>query len=207
MSPLDPLQDERNLIRAAQQGQVEAFNDLVLAYQQQIYNLAYRILGDPASAADATQEAFLSAFRNIRAFRGGSFASWLMRIVSNACYDELRRRRRRPVVSWEEFGEPDEEANPMLMDHGESVVERAERRELERVVQAGIMTLPPDQRITLVLSDVQGLSYQEIANIMGVAIGTVKSRLARARSRLRDYLRQHAELLPSLYRLESEDAK
>ncbi len=194
--------DEVSLIAAARQGRVDAFNDLVLAYQQQVYNLAYRILGDPASAADATQEAFISAFQSIARFRGGSLKSYLMRIVANGCYNELRRRKRRPATSFEDFGEVDEEANPALINGHEGPEEYAERQEMARVIQAGIETLPPDQRITLVLSDVQGLSYQEIAEATDVPLGTVRSRLARARGKLRDYLRIHGELLPAQYRLE-----
>nr|HID15120.1 sigma-70 family RNA polymerase sigma factor [Anaerolineae bacterium] len=194
--------DEASLIAAAQHGRVDAFNELVLAYQHQVYNLAYRILGDPASAADATQEAFISAFQSLARFRGGSFKSYLMRIVSNACYDELRRRKRRPTKSLEDFGELDEEANPALINGREGPEEYIERQEMARVIQAGIETLPPDQRITLVLSDVQGLSYREIAEVTGVSLGTVKSRLARARGKLRDYLHTHGELLPARYRLD-----
>ena len=201
MTGLPNGMDEPTLIAAAQRGSVDAFNELVLAYQQQVYNLAYRIMGDPASAADAAQEAFISAFQNIGRFRGGSFKSYLLRIVSNRCYDELRRRKRRPATSFEDFGEVDEDANPALVNGGERPEEYAERQEMARVIQAGIETLPPDQRITLALSDVQGLSYQEIAEVTSVSLGTVKSRLARARGKLRDYLRAQGELLPARYRL------
>lgn len=194
--------DETSLIAAAQQGKVDAFNELVLTYQSLVYNLAYRILGDPAPAADATQEAFIAAYQSIGRFRGGSFKSYLMRIVSNRCYDELRRRKRRPTTSFEDFGEVDEEANPALINGHEGPEARAERKEVARVIQAGIETLPADQRVTLVLSDVQGMSYQEIAETMEVSLGTVKSRLARARSKLRDYLGEQRELLPARYRLE-----
>ena len=193
--------DEPTLIAAAQRGNVDAFNELVLAYQQQVYNLASRILGDPASAADATQDAFISAFENIGRFRGGSFKSYLLRIVSNRCYDELRRYKRRPATSFEDFGEVDEDANPALVNGGERPEDYALRQEVARVIQAGIETLPPDQRVTLALSDVQGLSYQEIAEATGASLGTVKSRLARARGKLRDYLRDQGELLPARYRL------
>jgi RNA polymerase sigma-70 factor (ECF subfamily) len=194
--------DEAGLIAAAQQGHVDAFNELVLAYQHQVYNLAYRILGDPASASDAAQETFISAFQNIARFRGGSFRSYLLRIVSNRCYDELRRRKRRPATSFEDFGEEaDEETNPALINGRERPEEYAERQEMARVIQAGIETLPPDQRVALVLSDVQGLSYQEIAEATDASLGTVKSRLARARGKLRDYLRSQGELLPAQYRL------
>lgn len=195
--------DETGLIAAAQQGQMDAFNELVLAYQHQVYNLAYRILGDPASAGDAAQETFISAFQNIARFRGGSFRSYLLRIASNRCYDELRRRKRRPATSFEDFGEEaDEETNPALINGRERPEEYAERQVMARVIQAGIETLPPDQRVALVLSDVQGLSYQEIAEVTDVSLGTVKSRLARARGKLRDYLRSQGELLPVRYRLE-----
>jgi RNA polymerase sigma-70 factor (ECF subfamily) len=197
--------DEASLIADAQKGKVDAFNELVLAYQHQVYNLAHRILGDPASASDATQDAFISAYQNLSRFRGGSFKSYLLRIVSNRCYDELRRHKRRPATSFEDFGEVDEEANPALVNGGENPHEYTERQEMARVIQAGIETLPPDQRITLVLSDVQGLSYQEIAETTEVSLGTVKSRLARARAKLRDYLRTQGELLPARYRLEYED--
>ena len=197
------MDDEASLIADAQKGKVDAFNELVLTYQQQVYNLAYRIMGDPASAADATQDAFISAYRSLSRFRGGSFKSYLLRIVTNRCYDELRRRKRRPVTSFEDV-EIDEDANPMLVNGGENPEEYAERQEMARVLQAGIEALPPDQRIALVLSDVQGMSYEEIAEVMEVALGTVKSRLARARSKLRDYLRDNGELLPLRYRLEGE---
>jgi RNA polymerase sigma-70 factor (ECF subfamily) len=104
----------------------------------------------------------------------------------------------------EDFGELDEEANPVLIDESDGPLEYAQRRELDEVLQAGIQTLPVDQRIALVLSDIQGMSYQEIAEATGVAVGTVKSRLARARGKLRDYLRAQAELLPAKYRLEGD---
>ncbi len=193
--------DEERLIAAAQQGKVDAFNELVLFYQQQVYNLAYRIMGDPASAADATQDAFISAYQSIDRFRGGSFKSYLMRIVTNKCYDELRRRKRRPATSFEDFGDIDEESNPILTSEREEPEDTLERQALVQAIERGLETLPIDQRITLVLSDVQGMSYQEIAETTDVALGTVKSRLARARRKLRDYLQeQQGELLPLRYR-------
>jgi RNA polymerase sigma-70 factor (ECF subfamily) len=194
--------EEEALIAAAQRGQLDAFNELILSYQSQVYNLAYRIMSDPASAADATQEAFISAFQHIDGFRGGSFRSWLLRIVSNACYDELRWRKRRPATSFEDFGEVDEEANPALISDGEGPDEHVEREALAQVLQRGIRTLPPDQRTVLVMADVQGFSYQEIADTTAVPLGTVKSRLARGRAKMRDYLRTQGELLPAKYRLE-----
>jgi len=197
--------DETDLIRAARRGNLDAFNELVLAYQHRVYNLAYRILGDPAAASDAAQETFIAAYRKLSTFRGGSFRSWLLRIVANRCYDELRRQKRRPTTSWEEFGDVDEEANPALVNGSASPEERAEQAELARFIQGAISTLPPDQRVVLVLSDVEGMTYAEIATTVGVPVGTVKSRLARARARLRDLLQAQGELLPRAYRLEDGD--
>jgi len=199
--------DEAALIAAAKKGELDSFNTLVLTYQHQVYNLAYRIMGDAASASDATQEAFISAWKNMGGFRGGSFRSWLLRIVTNACYDELRREKRRPASSLEslyvEDPTPDAELPPSQLESPEAF---AQRRELNRAIQAGIAQLPADQRIILVLSDVQGMSYEEIAGATGVSLGTVKSRLSRARAKLRDLLLEHGELLFSEYRLQSEGA-
>ncbi len=197
--------DESALISAAQKGDLDSFNTLVLAHQHQVYNLAYRIMGEGDSASDATQEAFISAWRHIGGFRGGSWKSWLLRIVTNACYDELRRIKRRPSSSLEslyvEDPTPDAELPPSQLESPEAFTQR---RELNRTIQAGIEQLPPDQRIVLVLSDVQGMSYEEIAEATGTNLGTVKSRLSRARARLRDLLLEHGELLPAGYRLQNE---
>lgn len=192
--------DEKALIANAQRGEIPAFNQLVLTYQSMVYNLAYRILGDADDAADAGQDTFLSAFRAIKKFRGGSFKAWLLRIATNACYDQLRYKQRRPASSLE--------ALPIESDHSSSFTDPAEepedyalRQELGQVIQAGLNTLPPDQRIALVLSDVQGFSYQEIADVTRSSLGTVKSRLNRGRTKLRDYLLEQGELLPARYRL------
>ncbi len=196
--------DEKTLIAAAQQGDLEAFNRLVLAYQNMTYNLAYRILGDADAAADATQDAFLSAYRAITRFRGGSFKAWLLRIVTNACYDQLRVKQRRPTASLEALLLSDLNSGPSLEDEMEKPEEYTLRHELSQVIQAGIATLPAEQRIVLVLSDIQGFSYQEIAEIAGISLGTVKSRLSRARAKLRDFLLAQGELLPAQYRLDSD---
>ncbi|MEJ2560472.1 MAG: sigma-70 family RNA polymerase sigma factor [Anaerolineae bacterium] len=192
--------DEVQAIQAAQEGDLPAFNRLVMAYQGMAYNVAYRIVGDADAAADACQEAFISAFKAIKKFRGGSFKSWILRIVTNACYDHLRYRGRRPADSLEEVAE-NPQYSPKLVSNHEHPEEYALRQELNEVIQSGIETLPADQRVVLVLSDVQGFSYQEIADITGVSLGTVKSRLSRARAKLRDYLVAQQELLPAQYRL------
>ncbi|MFB0533558.1 MAG: RNA polymerase sigma factor [Anaerolineae bacterium] len=197
--------DEKALIAAAQRGEVPAFNQLVLTYQSMVYNLAYRILGDADAAADASQDTFLSAFRAIKKFRGGSFKAWLLRIATNACYDQLRYKQRRPTSSLE--------ALLVETDHPSSFTDPTEgpedytlRQELGRVIQAGLNALPSDQRTALILSDVQGLSYQEIAKVTRSSLGTVKSRLSRGRAKLRDYLLEQGELLPARYRLRSRES-
>jgi RNA polymerase sigma-70 factor (ECF subfamily) len=197
--------DEQALIGSARKGDARAFNQLVLHYQSMAYNVAYRILSDPDAAADATQDAFVSAFKAMRKFRGGSFKAWLLRIVTNACYDQLRAKQRRPTSSLDNL--PIEvDHTYYLQDPAEQPDEFVERRELNALIQAGISALPPEQRVVLVLSDVQGMSYQEVSEITGVSLGTVKSRLSRGRAKVRDYLVQNGELLPTAYRLRGEEA-
>jgi RNA polymerase sigma-70 factor (ECF subfamily) len=193
--------DEQALIRDAQQGSLDAYNSLVLHYQTQAYNVAYRIMGEGDSAADATQEAFISAYKAIRRFRGGSFRSWLLRIVTNACYDELRRRKRRPQASLDALYVEDESASDYLVSHSEQPEGYTQRMELQQAIMACLQELPDDQRAISILSDIEGLNYQEIADTVGLALGTVKSRLSRSRARLRECLQGFAELLPGEYRL------
>lgn len=196
--------EERRLIGAAQRGEVENFNALVRLYESRVYNLCYRMLGDGDSAADAAQDAFFSAFRNLRSFRGGSFRSWLLRIATNTCYDVLRARKRRPTTSLNVDDEDGEDSSPLqIADTGEAPDAFALRRELAGAIQQALDTLPDEQRLAVVLSDIQGLSYDEIALIMNANLGTVKSRLSRGRARLREALKA-GELLPSRYRHEAE---
>lgn len=200
--------DELGLIHSAQKGDVNAFNRLVLEYQTLAYNVAYRIMAEDDAAADATQEAFISAYKHIESYRGGSFRGWLMRIVTNACYDELRRRKRRPAVSLEELttnldGE-ENDSDAVLASSDELPEDRTQRKELATALQNCLNNLPDDMRTVTVLCDVQGMDYAEIAEATGVALGTVKSRLSRARARLRDCLQDVRELLPTVYRLGDE---
>jgi len=193
--------DELELIAQSQHGDLRAFNQLVVNYQTTVYNLAYRILGDGDAAADATQDAFVSAYKAIARFRGGSFKAWLLRIVTNASYDQLRVKQRRPTESLDDMlVEPDHDAT--LRDDSESLEDFALRQELGSAIQNGLGGLPPDQRVVLILSDIEGMSYEEIADVTRVSLGTVKSRLSRARSKLRDYLLDNGELLPVVYRLQ-----
>jgi RNA polymerase sigma factor (sigma-70 family) len=197
--------DEEALIESARKGDVRAFNQLVLLYQSMAYNVAYRILTDSDAASDATQEAFLSAYKAMGKFRGGSFKSWLLRIVTNACYDQLRYKQRRPTSSLDNLP-VEADHTYYLEDESELPDEYVERRELNRLIQAGIADLPEEQATVLVLSDVQGMSYNEIADALDLSLGTVKSRLSRARAKLRDFLVEKGELLPARYRLRVDEA-
>jgi RNA polymerase sigma factor (sigma-70 family) len=202
-APSAPLNEEA-LISAAQDGDVDAFNRLVLEYQQLAYNVAYRILGNEDQAADATQDAFMRGYAALYQFRGGSFKAWLLRIVTNCCYDLLRVKQRRPTTPIDDLVEDDEHSR-LIEDSTELPDESVERQELGKLIQAGIATLPDDQRAVVVLSDIEGMSYDEIAAVTSVSLGTVKSRLSRARAKLRGYLLERRELLPGRFRLMDSD--
>ena len=198
--------DESALIRDAQAGSLDAFNSLILAHQDSVFNTALRILGDEDQAADAAQETFISAFKNITAFRGGSFKAWLLRTVTNACYDELRRHKRRPTVPLEpETADGEDMDTPRwLADPGLSPEQLTEADEVEHAIQHCLDHLPVEFRTVVVLADIQGLDYIEVAASVKVPVGTIKSRLARARLRLRECLQGFQELLPPSFRLEGE---
>lgn len=199
--------DEASLIQEARRGDLDSFNRLVLAYQDMVYYQAYRVIGEQAAAEDATQDAFISAYKNITSYHGGSFKAWLLRIVTNACYDELRRRKRRPTTPLEPLDVDDEEIESpaWLADSSESPEETLERLDLGEAIQDCLKALPDDFRTVTVLVDVQGMDYQEAAQVIGSPVGTVKSRLARARLRLRDCLQGVRELLPVEFRHGDED--
>lgn len=194
--------NEPDMIAAAQQGDVPSFNQLVRAYQSIVYHTAYRVLGDGDAASDATQDAFVNAYKNIRSFRGGSFKAWMLRIVTNTCYDQLRAKKRKPTASLDALlVDPDNPAPGLGEAQEESPHDRAERSELAYWIDKGLQTLPHDQRITLVLSDIDGFAYEEIAIATDTNVGTVKSRLSRARAHMREFLMQQQELLPDSFRL------
>jgi len=198
--------DEPALIQSAIEGDLNAFNRLVLEYQEAAFNVALRMMGDVPSAEDAAQTAFISAYKNLRQYRGGSFRAWVLRMVTNACYDELRRQKRRPTIPLEPLDTDDEEVESprWLADPSESPEEAAERAELNQALQHCLGELPDDFRTVVILVDVQGLDYNEASQAIGKPLGTVKSRLARARLRLRGCLQGMWELLPAAFRLVEE---
>lgn len=190
------------LVLRAQAGELPAFNQLVLRYQDHAYSLALRMLGAQEPAEDATQEAFVRAWQRLDSFRGGSFRAWLFTIVANQARDELRRRGRRPQTSLDAARDDPDRADLDPADSDplpDSVVEQTELRD---ALHRALMELPEDWRQIVLLSDVHGLDYQEIADSTGLALGTVKSRLSRARARLREIIRNSRELAPAIERLD-----
>jgi RNA polymerase sigma-70 factor (ECF subfamily) len=179
------------LVERARSGDLEAFNDLVTCYQDQLFALVARMVPDRDQAHDAVQEAFFSAYRNLQSFRGGSFRSWLSRIAVNAAMDAQRFRRRRPAQPYPELEDEawqppaGEDANPV------GIALAAERT---AALEAALAQITPEQRASIVLFDVEGYDYAEIATITGVSVGTVKSRIHRGRLALRSLLEQRLEL-------------
>jgi RNA polymerase sigma-70 factor (ECF subfamily) len=201
--------DDEALVRAAQAGDLEAFNLLVQRHERPVFNVALRLLRDVGLAEDATQDTFIRAWQNIGTFQTGSVRSWLYRIATNRSYDMLRASARRPAGSleaeiveiepiWSSSGQGDESPDAHTL-----------RRELSIYLERALTALPDDQRMVVLLVDVQGLDYHEVAETLGIALGTVKSRLSRARAKIRQALADDAparELFERYLRLEGEDA-
>lgn len=191
---------DMDLIARAQGGSLAHFNLLVQRYQSLVFNVAYRLTCNAEAAEDAAQETFILAYRRLGQFRGGSFRAWLARIATNCAYDSLRAKQRHRTGSIEELIE-DEERSPALVNGRHSPEELALASELSAAIDAAIAALPADQRTVLVLVDINGFDYGEAASAMDTSLGTVKSRLSRARAKVRDALMAHPELLPPSTRL------
>ena len=192
-SPRD-LQQARDsgLVERALGGELEAFNEIVAFYQDYLFALVVRVVGDRDSAADAVQEAFFSCYRNLGRFRGDSFRSWLTRIALNAATDILRQRKRKPVDQFPEW--EDEDWQPPAPD-AENPEREAVRRSASRVLWRALYEITDDQRTAIVMYDIEGYDYQEIAEMTAVSLGTVKSRIHRGRLALRELLGSQMELL------------
>ena len=176
-------EEESRIIRAVLDGNTNAFDDLVEEHQNRVYHIALKMTGNEEDAFDLSQETFLKAYRSLKSFRGeAGFGSWLYRLASNLCIDFLRKKKRRPLQT---ASLDDEEGRPTdLPDLRHEPQNELERKEIREKVRAGLRRLPEEQRLILVLRDVEGFSYQEISSILGVELGTVKSRIYRARARL-----------------------
>jgi RNA polymerase sigma-70 factor, ECF subfamily len=186
----DQVRDER-LVQRSLGGDLDAFNELVLHYQDFLFALVVRMVGDRDAAADVVQEAFLNAYRNLRSYRGGAVRAWLARIALNAATDVLRRRRRHPSEPYPDW--EDEAWQPPTGPEDDPEREAA-RRARGRVLMAALQRIGEDQRRAIVLFDVEGFDYSEIAAITEVSLGTVKSRIHRGRLALRELLSEQMEL-------------
>ena len=183
---------DRALVERVVAGELDAFNQLVALYQDYLFSLVVRVVNDRDSAADAVQEAFFSCYRNIHRFRGDSFRSWLTRIALNAATDILRYRKRRPADPFPEW--EDDSWQPPAGEEA-SPEREAIRRNTAGILAQALAQITPDQRAAILLYDVEGYDYQEIADMTHVSLGTVKSRIHRGRLALRDLIGTDVELL------------
>lgn len=182
-------EQEAAIVRKVLGGDANAFETLVLEYEKNVYNIALRMTGNSEDAADMTQEAFIKAYNSLQSFRGDSkFSVWLYRIVSNVCLDFLRSKNRRPTVSLSVEDDDGEDAQLDVADESQSPELLLDRKLTRESVRRGLDSLPPDYRQILLLREIQGLSYDEIAQALGLEVGTVKSRIFRARKRLCTFL-------------------
>lgn len=201
------IMEESLLIEKAADGDLDAFNQLVLTYQELAYNLAYRIMADKAAAADATQDAVISMYRKLNNYRGGSFKAWFLRIVTNACYDELRKQKRRPTITLEPETEEGDlmESPEWIADKSPGLEETMMNTQLEKAIQDCLNNLNEKHRAVIIMVDVSGEDYETVAEVIQSPVGTVKSRLSRARLKMQECLQNAKELLPDQFRLNSEE--
>lgn len=182
-------EQEAAIVRKVLSGDANAFETLVLEYEKNVYNIALRMTGNSEDAADMTQEAFIKAYNSLQSFRGDSkFSVWLYRIVSNVCLDFLRSKNRRPTVSLSVEDDDGEDTQLDVADESQSPELLLDRKLTRDSVRRGLDSLPPDYRQILLLREIQGLSYDEIAQALSLEVGTVKSRIFRARKRLCTFL-------------------
>ena len=182
-------EQEAAIVRKVLKGDTNAFETLVLEYEKNVYNIALRMTGNSEDASDMTQEAFIKAFNSLQSFRGDSkFSVWLYRIVSNVCLDFLRSRNRRPTVSLSVEDDDGEDTQLDVADESQSPELLLDRKLTRESVRRGLDSLPPDYRQILLLREIQGFSYEEISKALHLEVGTVKSRIFRARKRLCSFL-------------------
>ena len=192
-------EQELTVIRRVQRGDTDAFEALVAAYEKNVFNVALQMTGNREDAQDMTQEAFLKAYSSLSSFRGDSkFSSWLYRIVSNVCLDFKRRQGRRPSSSLTVEDDEGENIQLDIADESQSPEALLERKMTREAVRAGLQQLPDEQRQILLLREIQGLSYEEIGEAMGLEAGTVKSRIFRARKKLCAFLLKDGNIPDSI---------
>lgn len=188
-------EEEAAVIKRILEGDINAFELLMTAYEKNVYNLALRMCSNPEDAADMTQEAFIKAYNSLPSFRGDSkFSVWLYRIVSNVCLDFLRKQKRRPSVSLSLEDESGESVELQIPDESASPHKLLEQKLSREAVRRGLNELPPEHRQILILRELQGLSYDEISESLGLESGTVKSRIFRARKKLCAFLEKDGNI-------------
>ena len=189
-------QEEAQVIERVLSGDINAYEQLVTQYEKSVYNLALRMTDNPEDAADMAQEAFIKAYNSLSSFRGDSkFSVWLYRIVSNVCLDFLRKQSRRPSVSLSVEDDDGEDVQLDVPDDSMSPELQLERKLTRESVREGLKHLPEDYRHILLLRELQGLSYDEIAETLDIGVGTVKSRIFRAREKLCAFLLKDGNIL------------
>lgn len=188
---------EKSLLERAKSGDIAAFEQLIESYQKKIFNIALRMLGNYDDAGDLTQEVLIRIYRSIKSFKEqSSFSTWIYRITTNVCLDELRKRKNRKVISLDEEIKLDDGDMKRQIESDEPTPEEtAEAEDLRKIVNDAIERLNEEHRIVIVLRDIQGLSYEEIAEVLKCPEGTVKSRINRARQALKNILASKRELL------------
>ncbi len=196
------MEDEKELVRLAKDGNVAAFETLIGEYQKRIFAIAYRMIQNPEDAADLTQEVIVKIFKHLDKFQGNSkFSTWVYRIATNTCLDELKKTRRNTTVYSLDKEIETEEGSLMgeLPDQGATPEQAAEKKAVQTAVRVAIGRLNPEHKKVIVLRDLQGLSYEEIAEIINCSVGTVKSRISRARENLKKILSQDRELFSDYF--------
>jgi len=188
-------EEESRIVQKVIKGDVNAFETLVLAYEKNVYNIALRMTGNSEDASDMTQEAFIKAYNSLQSFRGDSkFSVWLYRIATNVCLDFLRSKSRRPTVSLSVEDNEGDEVQLDVADESQSPELLLDRQMTRESVRRGLETLSPEYRQILLLREIQGLSYEEISQVLGLEAGTVKSRIFRARKKLCAFLLQDGNI-------------
>ena len=189
---------EKVLIKKSKKGDAQAFEELILSYQKKVLNLAYRMLGSVSDAEDAAQEIFIKVFRSLYSFNEKSaFSTWLYKVATNVCLDILRKRKRQnggAMISISRYNSQDDEYELPIEDGAPSPHEEAQKKEAMRALKSALDLLSEEQRAVIVMRDINGLSYEEIADIAGCSLGTVKSRINRSRLALRKLLEKDKEL-------------
>lgn len=190
------------LVQRCREGDLDAFDQIVEAYDQKVFNLTYRMTGDYADASDLSQEVFIRVYRSLHNFRGeSSFSTWLYRIATNVCLDEIRRRNRKTVVPLNQRIYLDDEQFRDIPDWSNLPEAVVQSKEIQEEIQRMINSLRPEYRLVIILRDIQGYSYEEIGKIIGCSLGTVKSRINRARKSLKKKIIEYWEHRQQILRL------